>query len=88
MESCGVPSCGTTSTSRNEGRPYCPEGVMAGLVDYILGAGTGSRLNTSDNCMILYEDAEYAFAISGKDWGPASPIREISVTVDEAFEMT
>lgn len=62
--------------------------LWAGLVDYILGAGTGSRLNTSDNCMILDGDAEYAFAISGKDWGLASPIRETSVTVNEAFEMT
>lgn len=50
-----------------------PRALGAGLVDYIFGVGTGSRLNTSDNCMMIHKDAERALNNGNFVLVPAKP---------------
>ena len=38
-----------------------PHAVGPGLVDYILGTGSGLRLDTADNCLLMHQDAERSF---------------------------
>ena len=38
-----------------------PHALGPELVDYIFGSGSGSRLDSSDNCLLLHRDVEAAF---------------------------
>ena len=38
-----------------------PHALGPGLVDYILGRGSGLRLDTVDNCLLMHQDAEQSF---------------------------
>lgn len=38
-----------------------PHALGPGLVDYIFGTGSGSRLDTSDNCLLMQDSVERAF---------------------------
>ena len=50
-----------------------PKALSAGLVEYIFGAGTGSRVNTSDNCLILHISTERGFDNGNFVIVPANP---------------
>ena len=50
-----------------------PRALGAGLVDYIFGVGTGSRLNTADNCLMIHEHAERALDNGNFVLVPANP---------------
>ena len=38
-----------------------PHALGPAFVDYILGTGSGSRLDTVDNCLLMHQDVEHSF---------------------------
>ncbi|KAF7506279.1 hypothetical protein GJ744_012087 [Endocarpon pusillum] len=50
-----------------------PRRLGSGVVDYIFGSGNGSRLNTTDNCLIIHVNVERSFDNGSFVLVPADP---------------